>query len=105
MLRALGLLEKASEFARVYGCELCAVMARGSQYKVESVLYRALRLSNMLPYTPAKAQVRAMQPPAHIALTLGAPITSSVLSHIHSISFIMLVFNLIYNCVVKLANH
>lgn len=72
VLRALGLLEKASEFARVYGCELCSVMARGSQYKVESVLYRALRLANMLPYTPAKAQVRGMQPPAHIPLTLGA---------------------------------
>ncbi len=71
LLAAGQVISKCSEFARIYGCEFCNVLSRGTQYKVESVLNRLLRISNFLPFSPSRQQVFQMKPPEYIPLILG----------------------------------
>jgi DNA polymerase zeta len=47
-----------SEFARVYGVDFSDVWQRGSQFKVESLLFRIGKPESLLFLTPSKEAVR-----------------------------------------------
>ena len=46
-----------SEFARVFGIEFHAVLMRGSQYNVESMMFRVAFPENFIMLTPSANQV------------------------------------------------
>lgn len=46
------------EFARVYGVDFADVYMRGSQFKVESFMFRLAKPESLLLLTPSKDQVR-----------------------------------------------
>ena len=48
-----------SEFARVFGIDFFAVISRGSQYKVESFLFRIGKPENFIIMAPSRAAVRS----------------------------------------------
>ncbi len=54
-------IRKSCEFARLFGVSLQAVLARGSQFKVESLMTRLARLENFLMLTPSKAAIVSMR--------------------------------------------
>ncbi|KAJ3064928.1 DNA polymerase zeta, partial [Podochytrium sp. JEL0797] len=61
-------LSRSCEFARVYGIDLFSVIARGSQYRVESMLARITRPENFVQLSPTREQVRNMRAIECIAL-------------------------------------
>lgn len=61
MASSLDLLGRTAELARVFGIEFNAVLMRGSQYRVESMMMRMARTQNFLLISPSKAEV-AEQP-------------------------------------------
>lgn len=61
MASSLDLVGRSSELARVFGIEFNAVLMRGSQYRVESMMIRMARTQNFLVVTRSKAEV-AEQP-------------------------------------------
>ena len=48
-----------SEMARVYGIDFFAVLSRGSQYRVESMMIRLTKLHNYVLISPSRQQVRS----------------------------------------------
>lgn len=57
MCSSLDLVGRSAELARVFGIELNAVLMRGSQYRVESMMIRMARTQNYLMLTPLKRDV------------------------------------------------
>jgi hypothetical protein len=51
-----------SEMARVYGIDFFAVLSRGSQYRVESMMIRLTKLHNYVLISPSRQQVRSPPP-------------------------------------------
>lgn len=47
-----------SEFARVFGIEFFSVISRGSQFKVESFMFRIGKPESLVFISPSKSQVR-----------------------------------------------
>ena|SRR5258706_8489590 len=47
-----------SEFARVFGIEFFSVISRGSQFKVESFMFRIGKPESFVFISPSKSQVR-----------------------------------------------
>lgn len=47
-----------SEFARVFGVDFYSVISRGSQFKVESFLFRIAKPENFVLFSPSKQDVR-----------------------------------------------
>lgn len=47
-----------SEFARVFGIEFFSVISRGSQFKVESFMFRIGKPESFVFISPSKGQVR-----------------------------------------------
>jgi DNA polymerase elongation subunit (family B) len=47
-----------SEFARVFGVDFASVMFRGSQFKVESFMFRIAKPESFVLVSPSKQQVR-----------------------------------------------
>lgn len=47
-----------SEFARVFGVDFYSVITRGSQFKVESVMFRIAKPENFLLPSPSREEVR-----------------------------------------------
>jgi DNA polymerase elongation subunit (family B) len=47
-----------SEFARVFGVDFYSVISRGSQFKVESFLFRIAKPENFVLVSPSKQDVR-----------------------------------------------
>ena len=58
------------EFSRLYGIPFESVLTRGSQYRVESVLYRLLKNHRMLLRSPTKQQVNQQQAAEFIPLVM-----------------------------------
>lgn len=56
MASSLDLLGRTAELARVFGIEFNAVLMRGSQYRVESMMIRMARTQNFLMVTPQKIE-------------------------------------------------
>ncbi|KAI8975441.1 hypothetical protein BDF20DRAFT_914372 [Mycotypha africana] len=57
MLDASQVVQRTCESARVYGIDFYAVLTRGSQYDVESVLFRIAKPENFVLITPSRKQV------------------------------------------------
>ena len=51
-------LIKAVEFSRLFGTDLYSTLTRGSQYRVESVMIRAIHMENYVAHTPFEHDVR-----------------------------------------------
>jgi DNA polymerase zeta len=49
---------RRSEFARVYGVDFSDVYMRGSQFKVESFMFRLAKPESLILQTPSKDEVR-----------------------------------------------
>ncbi len=63
LLEQLDLVGRTAELARAFGIDFFSVLARGSQYRVESLLVRLAHTQNYLMVSPAKEQVLAVTPP------------------------------------------
>ena len=50
--------QRYSEFARVFGIEFFSVISRGSQFKVESFMFRIGKPESLVFISPSKSQVR-----------------------------------------------
>eukprot|EP00960_Hanusia_phi_P043421 756036-Hanusia_phi.AAC.3 len=61
ILEAMELVGRTCELARVFGIDFFSVLSRGSQYRVESMLYRLARTQNFLLLSPS-VQQRQSQP-------------------------------------------
>ena len=70
LIDALNLINKTSEFARIYGIEFYHVLSRGSQYRVESMMIRLAKCWNFVTVTPDTMQRLHMRAPECIPLTL-----------------------------------
>jgi DNA polymerase zeta len=57
LLGATDILERSSEFARLYGIELESVLTRGSQYRVEASMVRLSRQKGMVLRSPSYEDV------------------------------------------------
>lgn len=70
LLHRLDLIHRTAELARLFGIQFYDVLARGSQYRVESMMLRLTRRANMVAVSPSIQQRAAMKAPEWIALTL-----------------------------------
>lgn len=57
ILDASQVVTRACESARVYGIDFYSVLSRGSQYKVESIMFRIAKPENFVLITPNRKQV------------------------------------------------
>lgn len=60
MLHVSQVVSRTCESARVYGIDFYAVISRGSQYNVESVMFRIAKPENYVLITPNRQQVGAI---------------------------------------------
>lgn len=70
LLHRLDLIHRTAELARLFGIQFYDVLARGSQFRVESMMLRLARGSNMVSISPNIHQRAAMKAPEWIALTM-----------------------------------
>ncbi|KAI8913176.1 hypothetical protein BC831DRAFT_517231, partial [Entophlyctis helioformis] len=70
LLDATELINRTSEFAKVYGIDIYSVVSRGSQFRVESVMARITRPENYLMFSPSKEQIRKMRAFECLPLTM-----------------------------------
>ncbi|KAI3650014.1 hypothetical protein MP228_005646 [Amoeboaphelidium protococcarum] len=61
MLDECNILIRTAEFAKVFGVQFYAVISRGSQFKVESMMARIAKPENYLLISPSRQQVRQMR--------------------------------------------
>ena len=66
MEQQIDFIGQTSEFARVYGIEFCDVVAKGSQYKVESMMLRIAKPLNFVAVSPNIQQRVRMNPPGRL---------------------------------------
>lgn len=57
MLDASETIQRTSESARVVGVDFYSVITRGSQFKVESIMFRIAKPENFMLITPSREQV------------------------------------------------
>ncbi|CAF1143805.1 unnamed protein product [Adineta ricciae] len=102
LITELDLINKTSEFARIYGIEFYHVLSRGSQYRVESMMIRLAKCLNYVTVTPDNMQRLHMRAPECIPLTLE-PISSIYFTPIAVLDFqslypsIMMAYNICYS--------
>ncbi|CAF1131844.1 unnamed protein product, partial [Didymodactylos carnosus] len=102
LLYQLDLLNKTSEFARVYGIEFYQVLSRGSQYRVESMMIRLAKCLSYVTVTPDNYQRLHMRAPECIPLTLE-PLSNIYFSPIAVLDFqslypsIIIAYNLCFS--------
>ena len=61
---------RTAEFARIYGVDFFSVISRGSQFKVESVMFRIAKPENFLLPSPSTLQVSSQNAAEHIPLIM-----------------------------------
>jgi len=102
LIYELDLINKTSEFARIYGIEFYHVLSRGSQYRVESMMIRLAKCFNFVTVTPDKVQLLHMRAPECLALTLE-PISNIYFTPIAVLDFqslypsIVIAYNICYS--------
>ncbi|KAF7784324.1 hypothetical protein Agabi119p4_489 [Agaricus bisporus var. burnettii] len=57
ILEATELVTKTAEFARIFGVDFHSVISRGSQFKVESFMFRIAKSENFVLLSPSKSDV------------------------------------------------
>ncbi|RXK35490.1 hypothetical protein M231_07268 [Tremella mesenterica] len=68
MVDAAEIITKNAEFARVFGVDFASVMFRGSQYKVESFMFRIAKPESFVLVSPSKQQVGLQNAPFAVPL-------------------------------------
>ncbi|CAF0991008.1 unnamed protein product [Adineta steineri] len=102
LIYELDLINKTSEFARIYGIEFYHVLSRGSQYRVESMMIRLAKCLNFVTVTPDNMQRLHMRAPECIPLTLE-PISTIYFTPIAVLDFqslypsIIIAYNICYS--------
>ncbi|UJR30679.1 hypothetical protein I4U23_018202 [Adineta vaga] len=102
LINELDLINKTSEFARIYGIEFYHVLSRGSQYRVESMMIRLAKCFNYVTVTPDNRQRLHMRAPECIPLTLE-PISTIYFTPIAVLDFqslypsIIMAYNICYS--------
>ncbi|EAL22753.1 hypothetical protein CNBB2010 [Cryptococcus deneoformans B-3501A] len=62
------IITKTAEFARVFGVDFASVLTRGSQYKVESFIFRIAKPESFVLVSPSKQQVGLQNAPFAVPL-------------------------------------
>eukprot|EP00727_Mastigamoeba_balamuthi_P004330 m51a1_g13896 dna polymerase zeta catalytic subunit, putative (2076) ;mRNA; f:718412-728650 len=70
MLDSLNIIGRTSELARVFGIDFFSVLSRGSQYRVESMLFRLTKPQNFILISPSKNDVAQQKAPECIPLVM-----------------------------------
>jgi len=70
LMEALEVIGVNSELARVYGIDFYSVLSRGSQYRVESMMYRLSKPHGFLLISPNRAQVQSQPAIEDMALVM-----------------------------------
>ncbi|CAF4639620.1 unnamed protein product [Rotaria sp. Silwood1] len=102
LLYELDLINKTSEFARIYGIEFYHVLSRGSQYRVESMMIRLAKCLHFITVTPDNRQRLYMRAPECIPLTLE-PISNIYFTPVAVLDFqslypsIIMAYNICYS--------
>ncbi|CAF3084938.1 unnamed protein product [Rotaria sp. Silwood2] len=102
LMYELDLINKTSEFARIYGIEFYQVLSRGSQYRVESMMIRLAKCLNFVTVTPDNVQRLHMRAPECIPLTLE-PISNIYFTPVAILDFqslypsIIMAYNICYS--------
>lgn len=60
ILDASQVVIRTCESARVFGVDFYSVLSRGSQYKVESIMFRIAKPENFVLITPSRKQVNVL---------------------------------------------
>ena len=75
ILEAMELVGRTCELARVFGIDMFSVLSRGSQYRVESMMYRLARSQNYCLVSPA-VQQRQAQPATECIPLVMEPVSA-----------------------------
>ncbi|KAH3761918.1 DNA polymerase zeta catalytic subunit [Pelomyxa schiedti] len=70
LLHSVDLIGRTSELARIFGIDFFSVLSRGSQYRVESMLFRLTKPQNFILISPSKQQVAQQRAPECIPLVM-----------------------------------
>ncbi|KAG1119475.1 hypothetical protein G6F42_012967 [Rhizopus arrhizus] len=99
MLDASQVVSRTCESARVYGIDFYAVISRGSQYNVESIMFRIAKPENFVLITPSRSQV-ASQRSLEILPLIMEPITQ-----FYSSPMVVLDFQSLYPSIIIAYNY
>ena len=70
LLNALEVITRTSELARLFGIDFFSVLSRGSQYRVESMMFRLTKPQNYILFSPSKQQVASQAAPECLPLVM-----------------------------------
>eukprot|EP01105_Mastigella_eilhardi_P017939 TRINITY_DN4137_c0_g1_i4.p1 TRINITY_DN4137_c0_g1~~TRINITY_DN4137_c0_g1_i4.p1 ORF type:complete len:1941 (-),score=416.30 TRINITY_DN4137_c0_g1_i4:61-5133(-) len=70
LLAAQDVVGRTSELARVFGIDFYSVLTRGSQYRVESIVFRLTKPQNFILFSPSKQQVAQQRAPECVPLVM-----------------------------------
>lgn len=70
LLDGLNVIGRTGELSRLFGIDFLSVLTRGSQYRVESMLFRLTKPQNFLLVSPSKQQVAQQRAPECIPLVM-----------------------------------
>ncbi|KAI9468117.1 MAG: hypothetical protein EXX96DRAFT_493093 [Benjaminiella poitrasii] len=92
-------INRTCESARIYGIDFYAVLTRGSQYVVESILFRIAKLDNYVLITPSRLQVAAQR-----SLEV-LPLVMEPISQFYSSPMVVLDFQSLYPSIIIAYNY
>ena len=102
ILDAMELVGRTCELARVFGIDMFSVLSRGSQYRVESMLYRLVRSQNYVLPSPS-IQQRQAQPATECIPLVMEPMSAYYDSPVCVLDFrslypsVVIAYNLCYS--------
>ena len=102
ILEKMELVGRTCELARVFGIDLFSVLSRGSQYRVESMLYRLARSQNYVLVSPS-IQQRQAQPATECIPLVMEPMSAFYDSPVCVLDFrslypsVVIAYNLCYS--------
>lgn len=70
LLAQLDLIGRTAELAKLFGIQFFEVLARGSQFRVESMMLRMAKPRNIVPVSPSVKQRAHMRAPEHLPLIM-----------------------------------
>ncbi|EDV19126.1 uncharacterized protein TRIADDRAFT_34128 [Trichoplax adhaerens] len=70
LLETFDMIDRSSEFARLYGIQFYSVLSRGSQFRIESMLLRLAKPMNYIPVSVSEKQRTWMKAPEVIPLVM-----------------------------------
>lgn len=99
MLDASQVVSRICESARVYGIDFYAVISRGSQYNVESIMFRIAKPENFVLITPSRSQVSSQR-----SLEI-LPLIMEPISQFYSSPIVVLDFQSLYPSIMVAYNY